>query len=88
MWDVWWVWMAGAVVLFILELFAPGYIFLGFAAGAAVAALVVGFVAGISLPQLLVVFAVASLMAWLVMRKVFGLRGGGPKIFDRDINDD
>ncbi|WP_372605175.1 NfeD family protein [Actibacterium sp.] len=87
MWSEWWLWMAAAVVLVILELFAPGYVFLGFAAGAVVTGIVVALVAGLSLPQLLLLFAAASLVAWAVMRKVFGLRGSAPKVFDHDIND-
>jgi len=40
-----------------------------------------------SLPVMLVVFAVLSLIAYLVMRKIFGLRTGSVKVWDRDIND-
>ena len=40
-----------------------------------------------SLPLLLLVFAVASVIAWLVLRKVMGVRDGQVKIWDRDIND-
>ena len=42
---------------------------------------------GLSLPLLLVIFAVLSLVAYLAMRKVFGLKTGQVKIWDRDIND-
>ena len=34
-WSVWWAWIVGALVLAILEIFAPGFLFLGFAVGAA-----------------------------------------------------
>lgn len=84
----WWVWMAAAVVLAILEVLVPGYIFLGFAIGAFFVglALVMGLV-GFTLPWALVVFAVLSLISFLVLRKVFGIRHGQVKIWDRDIND-
>ena len=84
----WWVWMAAAVALAILEVLVPGYIFLGFAIGAFFVglALVMGLV-GFTLPWTLVVFAVLSLISFLVLRKVFGIRHGQVKIWDRDIND-
>ncbi|MBT0957988.1 hypothetical protein IV417_11350 [Alphaproteobacteria bacterium KMM 3653] len=89
----WWVWIAGALVLGILEVFAPGFIFLGFAVGAFLTGLLVawgpGFAAGLmgSVAGLVVVFAVISLIAWIVMRASFGGRGAQVKTFDRDIND-
>lgn len=84
----WWVWMAAAVILAILEVLAPGYIFLGFAIGAFLMGLglAVG-VAGFSLAWALVIFAVLSLISFLVLRKVFGIRHGQVKIWDRDINE-
>jgi len=94
MWALWWVWLAAALVLVILEVFAPGYVFLGFALGAAVTGLTLlagGPLAAAlswSLPLLLLFFATVSLIAWLVMRKVFGLRGAEVKTFDHDINEE
>ena len=35
----------------------------------------------------LVVFAVLSLAAWLVMRRVVGIRRGQVKTIDHDVND-
>ena len=35
----------------------------------------------------LVIFSVLSLISYLMMRKVFGLRSGQVKIWDTDIND-
>lgn len=87
MWDLWWVWMAGAVALGILELFAPGFVFVGFAIGAALVGVLLALGVGASLPWLLVIFAVISVIAWVVMRQVFGLKGGNAKTFDHDIND-
>ncbi len=88
LWTEWWVWMSGALILATLEVLAPGYIFLGFAIGAAVMGLLI--LLGISAKGLaltLVIFAMLSLISYLVMRKVFGLRTGQVKIWDTDIND-
>jgi len=94
MWSAWWVWMAGALMLAILEIVTPVHIFLGFAIGAFVTGglLYFGGAAAFfatSLPYTLVFFAAVSLGAWLVMRRVFGLRRGEVKTFSKeeDIND-
>lgn len=91
---LWWVWAVGAVALAFLEVIVPGYIFLGFAIGAGLTGLVllVGgpFAAslGASLPLLVLFFAVISLVSWLGLRRVLGIRAGQVKEFDRDINED
>ena len=90
----WWVWALAALLLGILEVVAPTYILLGFAIGAGLVAL--GLVAGVlsvltasayGLAWLMVIFAVASLLAWLALRAVFWKPGGGAKTFDKDVND-
>ena len=86
-WTVWWAWVVLGFLLGILEIFAPGYIFLGFAIGAVLTGVVAALGLTASLPVLLLVFAVASVAAWLVLRKVMGVREGQVKIWDRDIND-
>ena len=95
MWTTWWVWMAGALVLAILEIISPTYILLGFAIGAFVTGALIfiggapaAFLAG-SLPYTLVFFAAVSLAAWLLLRKVFGTRQAAVKTWDKedDIND-
>lgn len=90
-WSVWWVWMVGALLLAILEVVAPAQIFLGFALGAAgvSVALLLGVpgLAG-STPMLLLVFAVLSLVAWLILRPLLGIRKGQVKYFEHDINED
>ncbi len=90
----WWVWLVAAILLGILEMLAPAYIFLGFALGAAVTGVVllIGgplavWLAG-SLPTLFLFFAVASLIAWFVLRRALGVRKGQVKVFDHDINED
>jgi len=85
---VWWVWLAAALVLAILEVLAPAFIFLGFAIGAAlVGVALLGPLKLLSVPMLLLVFAALSLIAWLVLRKVFALPKGQVKTFNHDIND-
>lgn len=91
-WGVWWVWMSAGIALAILELLAPGFIFLGFALGAlAVGGLFLlagpGVFSG-SLSLTLLIFAVLSLVAWLVLRRLVGVRKGQTRIWDRDINED
>lgn len=85
-WAMWWAWMAGALALATLEVLAPGYIFLGFAGGAALTGLVL-LVASPGLPLLLVIFAVLSGVTYVALRRLLGLRAGQVKIWDRDIND-
>lgn len=84
--EIWWVWLAAAIALGIAEIFLPGSIFLGFAAGAALTAPLVAWTS-LTVPQLAVVFAVLSLISWIVMRRVFGFRTPNAKVFDTDIND-
>ncbi|MCF6316824.1 MAG: hypothetical protein L3J30_11195 [Marinosulfonomonas sp.] len=86
--------MAGALVLAILEILTPVHIFLGFAIGAFATGSLLYFDGAAaffatSLPYTLVFFAAVSLVAWLVMRRVFGLRRGEVKTFSKeeDIND-
>ncbi|MCH2066167.1 MAG: hypothetical protein MK208_02950 [Shimia sp.] len=84
----WWVWLAAALVLAILEVLAPGFIFLGFAIGAAVVGLaLLGPTQLLSVPMILLAFAALSLVAWLVLRKLFALPKGQVKTFNHDIND-
>jgi inner membrane protein len=88
MWATWWVWIAGGFALGVLEVLAPGYIFLGFAAGAVLTGVLLALgVLGGSLPILLLVFALLSLASWLVVRRISGVRAGQVKVWDRDIND-
>jgi membrane protein implicated in regulation of membrane protease activity len=86
-WTAWWVWCAGAIALGIFEILAPGFIFLGFAVGAAFVGFILLLAPMIALPWALVIFGAVSLIAWLVMRRVFGVRHGQIKHFDTDINE-
>jgi membrane protein implicated in regulation of membrane protease activity len=86
--DVWWVWVVSGLVLAILEVILPGYIFAGFAVAAVLTGGLIwlGLLGG-SLPVSLAVFAVVSLVAWGALRALFGKNLGEVKRWDRDIND-
>lgn len=85
---LWWHWMAAAL-LGLLEVLAPGHIFLGFAAGSGLVALLLmgGPLAAwlsSSLAMAVLVWAVLSLLCWLALRLALGRRA---KTWERDIND-
>ena len=83
----WWAWVILGFALGVLEILAPGFIFLGFAIGAVVTGALVGFGISAGLPALLLICAVVSVVAWLVLRRLVGVREGQVKVWDRDIND-
>ncbi len=89
MWTTWWIWMAAGVVLAVLETIVPAYIFLGFAVGAfgTGGLLWIGVPLAANLPLLFFIFALLSLLAWIVLRKSLGVRDGQVKTFDHDVND-
>lgn len=85
---LWWAWAAAALILAILEVLVPGFIFLGFAIGAMVVALILlslGLV--LTLPLLILIFAALSLVAWLILRRMFSLPRGQVTRFHDDVND-
>ncbi len=88
MWATWWVWVVAGFALGVVEVLVPGFIFLGFAIGAVVTGILVGIgLLGANVPLLVLVFALASLGAWFVLRRLFGVRGGEVKLWDKDVND-
>lgn len=93
MWSLWWVWLAGGLVLAILEMLAPGFILLGFAIGAGVVGVlfllpgVISTLMAGSLPLTLVIFALLSGISWYLLRRLVGVRKGQVKIWKDDIND-
>ncbi len=88
MWNVWWVWIVAGFALGVLEILAPGYIFLGFAMGAVLTGVLLGFgILGGSLPLVLLIFAVLSLVTRLILRRMVGVTEGQAKIWHKDIND-
>lgn len=84
--SIWWIWISGALVLAILEVVLPGYIFLGFALGALALGALLFMGVSLSAPIIWLAFAVLSLAAYLALRKIFGLKTGQVKIFKDDIN--
>ena len=82
-----WAWVILGFALGVLEIMVPGFIFLGFAIGAVATGALVGFGVPASVPALVLIFAVVSVAAWLVLRRTMGVREGQVKIWDRDIND-
>jgi membrane protein implicated in regulation of membrane protease activity len=88
LWTEWWVWMSGALILATLEVLIPGYIFLGFAIGAAMMGLLILIgVSATGFALTLVIFSILSLVSYLLMRKYFALKTGQVKIWDTDVND-
>jgi len=83
----WWAWVILGFLLGILEVAVPGFIFLGFAVGAILTGAIVGLGISAGATTLLLIFAVTSVVSWIVLRRVVGIRRGQVKIWDRDIND-
>lgn len=86
--SLWWVWVSAALLLGMIEILAPGFIFLGFA----LAALALAAMAGLGIlpgtvPVTLALFAGLALLAWIVLRRSFKAPGGNVKTFVDDIND-
>jgi membrane protein implicated in regulation of membrane protease activity len=89
-----WVWLSGGVLLGIVEVFVPGFFFLGFSTGAVITGLVLlaggpfaAWIAG-SVAYTFLFFALVSLASWIALRRIVGVRKGQLKTFDRDINED
>ncbi len=87
-WVIWWVWAAAGIGLAILEVLAPGYIFLGFAIGSLVVSVLLWFGISAALPWLLVICAGVALASWMALRRLFGIRKGQVKVIKHDINED
>jgi membrane protein implicated in regulation of membrane protease activity len=83
----WWVWLSAAVVLGIVEVLVPAFIFLGFSIGAVVVGVLLALGVTMTASWALVVFAVMSLAGYVVLRMVLGKTGGDVRVIDRDIND-
>ena len=86
--QLWWVWMAAALVLLVLEVLSPAYVFLGFAIGAGVVGVLLLFGLSTGWPMLLLICAVVAAPAWALLRRVMGVRKGQTKVWTRDINED
>ncbi len=88
LWTEWWVWLSAGMVLAILEVIIPAFIFLGFALGAAaMGLLLLTGILQVTPAVSLVIFAVMSLIAYVALRAVFGRHEGQVKHIDHDINE-
>lgn len=85
-WQVWWIWAALAGGLGVLEVMAPGYIFLGFAIGGLAMAAMSLLGVAMGMAASLLVFALASLVGYVALRLFVPGSRGNAKIWDRDIN--
>lgn len=87
-WAIWWVWVVAGVVLAVLEIMVPGFVFLGFAIGAGLtgALVAVGLAPG-NVALLALVFAVLSLVSWLILRQAVGVTKTQVKLWKDDINE-
>lgn len=89
----WTNWLILGFVLGILELLAPGFVFLGFGIGATGVALVLAltgpdlFADSTGVAYLFVVWAVTSMAAWLALRRVRGASPTSSRAVTSDINE-
>jgi inner membrane protein len=86
-WLLWWVWVAVAIVLGVLEVLAPAFVFLGFSAGALGTALLVALGLDTGIGGTLLIFALLSAGAYAVLRMWLGVHKGSARIVERDINE-
>ena len=64
------------IVLMLLELMMPSYLFLGFGFGAIVTGITLALGITMSAQYLMLLFAIASLISWVLLRQVFKLPKG------------
>ena len=83
----WWAWVAFGIIFMLLELMMPSYLFLGFGLGAIVTGITLALGITMSAQYLMLLFAIASLISWILLRQFFKLPKGNVKTFDHDIND-
>jgi inner membrane protein len=86
-WLLWWVWVAVAIILGVLEVLAPAFVFLGFSAGAMGTAALVALGLDTGIGGTLLIFALLSAAAYGALRTWLGVHKGRAKIIDRDINE-
>ncbi|PVA11606.1 hypothetical protein DC366_01165 [Pelagivirga sediminicola] len=87
LWALWWAWLVAALLFAIIEIVLPGFLFLGFALGAAAVGFLLIFAPlALGLPLLLVLFAALSLGAWAALRRMFRLRNGQVRRVKGDVN--
>lgn len=86
--SIWWVWLAAALGLAVLEVLVPGFIFLGFAIGAVIMTVIVAlFPTAMIAPLAIAVFTGLSLASWVALRVIFRKQSSGARRVTHDIND-
>ena len=85
--ETWWAWVAFGIVLMLLELMMPSYLFFGFGFGAIVTGITLALGMTISAQYLMLLFSIASLISWVLLRQVFKLPKENVQTFDQGIND-
>lgn len=83
----WWVWLSAAVVLGIIEVMVPAFVFLGFAIGAAVVGVLLAVGVPMTAAWALVVFAVMSVVGYGVLRVALGKSRGDVRVVTKDVNE-
>ena len=71
----------------LLELMMPSYLFLGFGFGAIVTGITLALGMTMSAQYLMLLFSIASLISWVLLRQVFKLPKENVQTFDQGIND-
>ncbi len=87
-WTNGWLWIIAALLLALVELILPGYIFMGMAGATAVMGLLL--LTGLwsaGLPWALVATAVLSGVIWFVLSRLRGVDRSATRIWRDDIND-
>lgn len=84
-----WLWILAALVIALIELFLPVWVFLGIAIAVLImgVAILLGLWSG-SLPLALIVTALLSGVVWLFLRRIMGTTHGQVRVWKTDINDD
>ena len=85
--ETWWAWVAFGIVLMLLELMMPSYLFLGFGFGAIVTGIALALGITMSAQYLMLLFSIASLISWVLLRQVFKLPKENVQTFDQGLND-
>ena len=85
--ETWWAWVAFGIILTLLELMMPSYLFLGFGVGAIVTGITLALGITMSAKYLMLLFTIASLISWILLRQIFKLPKENVQTFDHDIND-
>ncbi|ROU01057.1 NfeD family protein [Histidinibacterium lentulum] len=88
LWNAWWAWIIFGLILGMLEMLLPAYVFIGFSVGAILTGLGlwVGIFGG-SLAWTLVTFAAVSGLAVVALRLTWGAPTRKAKVWRTDIND-